>query len=110
VAVAAANASPRGQRHAVLASPAADFIGWRLAIDCGGRACGGERAYAVAALMALHGQPPTMSRMVQRLKCHICRRAPMTVYLETGPELTARGRLRRVALLGPDDPTQNRNW
>jgi hypothetical protein len=108
--VAAANASPRGQRHAVLASPAADFVGWRLAIDCGGQACGGERAYAVAALLALHGLQQIVSQLVQRLRCRLCGRAPVAVYLETGPELTARGRLRRVALRGSEDPTQNRNW
>lgn len=108
--MAAANATPRGQRHAVLTSAAADFIGWRLAIDCGGQLCGGERTYAVAALLALHGQPPTMAGMVRRLRCHVCGRAPVSVHLETGPELTARGRLRRIALVGPDDPAQNRNW
>lgn len=59
--MAAANASPCGQRRAVLSSLATEFVGWRLAIDCGGQACGGERAYTVAALVALYGQQRIVS-------------------------------------------------
>ena len=38
----AANASERAQRQAVLDSTMWEFAGWRLAVDCGTRECGGE--------------------------------------------------------------------
>ena len=108
--MAAANASPRAQRLAVLGSPVAEFVGWRLAIDCGTADFGGERAYAVAALVATHKGARTIGQLVQRLRCHRCGRTPLSVYLEIGPEMATRARFRRVALIGPDDPSQSRNW
>ena len=44
----------------------------------------------------------TVGELLLRLRCRGCVQTPKTVCLETGPELTARGRLRRVALRGPD--------
>jgi hypothetical protein len=108
--MAAANASARGLRTAVLTSPVSDFQGWRLALDCGRPACGGERVYAVAAWVQLHGGQHTVGAMLTRVRCRVCGQAPRTVYLETGPELSARGRLRRVALRGPEDERQGRNF
>jgi hypothetical protein len=43
----AANASARGQRHAILASPLAELTGGVLVVDCRGARCGGERSYAL---------------------------------------------------------------
>lgn len=93
----------------MLASPAADFADWRLAMDCGQPACGGERAYAVSAMVALHGHQHTVGALLLRLRCRVCGQPPKTVFIETGPALSARGRLRRLALCGPDDDRQGRN-
>jgi len=41
--MAAANASARGQRHAILRSPLAELTGFVLIVDCRGGQCGGER-------------------------------------------------------------------
>ena len=46
--MAAANASARGQRAAIVASPLHDLTGFYLAVDCLAPGCGGERSYAVA--------------------------------------------------------------
>jgi hypothetical protein len=108
--MAAANASTRGQRTAVLASPVSEFAGWRLAVDCGNAACGGERAYAISALAAMHGGQHTVGALLLRLRCRGCGQGPRSVFIETGPELSARGRLRRLALRGPDDERQDRNF
>ena len=48
----AANASARGQRRAIYASPPAELTGFALVVDCRGAGCGGERSYAIAALGA----------------------------------------------------------
>ncbi len=106
----AANASTRAQRSAVLASSASEFVGWRLAVDCGDPTCGGERAYAVAAMIGLHGSDTTIGAMLTRLRCRACGQAPRTAFIETGPEFSARGRLRRLALMGPDDERQGRDF
>ena len=46
--MAAANASARGQRLAILASPLTELTGYALVVDCRGADCGGQRSYAIA--------------------------------------------------------------
>jgi hypothetical protein len=58
-AMAAANASPRGQRYAILSSPLADLTGFLLTVVCRGSNCGGERCDALSALAACNA--PTMT-------------------------------------------------
>ena len=48
--MAAANASARGQRAAIFASPLHELTGFYLAVDCRTPRCNGERAFAVAEL------------------------------------------------------------
>jgi hypothetical protein len=58
--VAAANASARGQRAAILASPLHELTGFCLAVDCMAAGCGGERTYAVASLASFYGGDMTV--------------------------------------------------
>jgi hypothetical protein len=44
--MAAANASARGQRAAILASPLHELTGFYLAVDCLAPRCNGERTFA----------------------------------------------------------------
>ena len=55
--MAAANASARGQRAAILASPLHELTGFYSAVDCLTSGCGSERNFAVAELIrrAAHG-------------------------------------------------------
>jgi len=48
--MAAANASARGQRVAILASRLTEFSGYYVAVDCQPEGCGGERTFAVSDL------------------------------------------------------------
>ena len=48
--MAAANASARGQRVAILASPLHELTGFHLAVDCLASGCNGERTFAIAEL------------------------------------------------------------
>jgi hypothetical protein len=48
--MAAANASARGQRSAILASPLHELTGFCLAVDCLAPRCSGERSFAVSEL------------------------------------------------------------
>jgi hypothetical protein len=50
----AANASARGQRHAILSSPIGELTRSVLTVDCRGAQCGGERSYAITALAACY--------------------------------------------------------
>ena len=95
-----ANASERAQRQAVLNSTMWEFAGWRLAVDCGTRECGGERAYLIAELASLYGRQIKVGAVIRRLRCRECGRAPKTCAIETGPEIAQRGRMRRLALTG----------
>jgi hypothetical protein len=51
--MAAANASPRGQRTAILSSPLRELTGFCLAVDCLTAGCRGERIYSIT---GLHGR------------------------------------------------------
>jgi len=46
--MAAANASARGQRAAILASPLSELTGFNLAVDCLSPGCARERTFAGA--------------------------------------------------------------
>jgi hypothetical protein len=47
--MAAANASARGQRAAILASPLHELTGFYLAVDCLAPRCNGERTFPIGA-------------------------------------------------------------
>jgi hypothetical protein len=101
--MAAANASARGQRSAILASPLHELIGFYLAVDCMSPGCRGERTFAVAELAAFYKAERTVGDVLRMMRCSGgCRGRVAAAWLETGPILNARVRPRRVALLGPE--------
>jgi hypothetical protein len=67
--MAAANASARGQRHAIVASPLRELTGFVLVVDCGGAQCGGERSYALTALATCYAQGMTVSGALRQMRC-----------------------------------------
>jgi hypothetical protein len=101
--MAAANASARGQRHAILASPLGELTGFVLVVDCRGAQCGGERSYAITALGACYGERVTVGDVLRQMRCaRGCGGRPLAAWLATGPTLSQRVRPRRVPLLGPE--------
>jgi hypothetical protein len=104
--MAAANASARGQRHAILASPLKELTGFYLTVDCGAPECGGARSFAIAELASFYGANSTVSDVLRRMRCSGgCGGRVATAWLETGPMiLDARVRPRRVAPRGPEAP------
>jgi hypothetical protein len=101
--VAAANASVRGQRVAVLASPLHELTGFYLAVDCLSQGCNGERTFAVAELASFYGKDTTVGQVLRRMRCSGgCGGRVGAAWLVTGPILNARVRPRRVPLLGPE--------
>jgi hypothetical protein len=99
--MAAANASPRGQRAAILASPLHELTGFCLAVDCLAPGCGRERTYAVAELASFYGRERTVGEVLRRMRCSGgCGGRVGAARLVTGPVLNMRVRPRRVALLG----------
>ena len=101
--MAAANASARGQRAAILASPLHELTGFCLAVDCLPSGCHGERTFAVAELASFYGQGSTVGQVLRRMRCSgACGGRAGAAWLVTGPILNARVRPRRVALLGPE--------
>jgi hypothetical protein len=97
------NVSPRATRQAVLESRISEFAGFRLAVDCGTATCGGERTYGLAELARMCRGDMRVRALITRLRCHKCGGAARACFIETGPELAARGRMRRLALVGRDD-------
>ncbi len=93
------NTSERGVRNAVMNSRLREFEGYRLAVDCGNAACGGERVYDIGELARMHGADKLMGVLVARMRCHRCGGRPVSCFIETGPELAQRGRMRRMALV-----------
>jgi hypothetical protein len=101
--MAAANASARGQRAAILASPLYELTGFYLAVDCLAPRCNGERSFAVAELVTFYGRGPTVGQVLRRMRCSgACGGRVVAAWLVTGPILNARVRRRRVPLLGPE--------
>jgi hypothetical protein len=101
--MAAANASARGQRAAILASPLSELSGFCLVVDCLVRGCGGERTFAVADLAGFYGAGRTVGDVLRRMRCSGgCGGRVGAAWLVTGPVLNTRVRPRRVPLLGAD--------
>jgi hypothetical protein len=101
--MAAANASARGQRAAILASPLHELTGFYLTADCLTPGCSGERGFAIAELANLYGRDATVGQVLRRMRCsRACGGRVGAAWLETGPILSARVRPRRVPLLGPE--------
>src|ERR1700722_20237333 len=100
--MAAANASARGQRAAILASPLHELTAFYLSVDCRSARCGGERQFAVAELASFY-QGSTIGQVLRRMRCSGgCGGRVLAAWLETGPILSTRVRPRRVPLLGPE--------
>ena len=53
--MAAANASARGQRAAILASPLSELTGFSLTVDCLRPGCSRERTFAITDLTTFYG-------------------------------------------------------
>jgi hypothetical protein len=102
--MAAANASARGQRAAILASPLHELTGFYLAVDCLAPRCNGERTFAVAELASFYGRDSTVGQVLRRMRCSgACgERVGAAAWLVTGPILNARVSPRRVPLLGAE--------
>jgi hypothetical protein len=101
--MAAANASARGQRAAILASPLSELTGFNLMVDCLSPSCARARTFAVADLATFYGGSRTVGDMLRRMRCSgACGGRVSAAWLLTGPVLNARIRPRRVALLGPE--------
>src|SRR3984957_17404964 len=101
--MAAANASARGQRAAILASPLHELTGFYLSVDCLAPRCNGERPFAVAELAPFYGRDSTVGQLLRRMRCSgACGGRVGAAWLVTGRILSARVRPRRVALLGPE--------
>ena len=67
--MAAANASARGQRATILASPLHELTGFYLAVDCLAPRCAGERTFAVAELESFYSRHSLAPHAVlQRLR------------------------------------------
>jgi hypothetical protein len=99
--MAAANASARGQRAAILASPLHELTGFLLVVDCLAPGCNGERSFAVAELASFYGQDCTVGQVLRRMRCSgACGGRVGAAWLVTGPILNTRVRPRRVPLLG----------
>ena len=100
--MAAANASARGQRTAILSSPLRESTGFCLAVDCLTPGCRGERVYSVTALAACYSGKQTVRSVMRLMRCAGCGKPVGAAWLVTGPTLNERVRPRRVALLGAE--------
>ena len=101
--MAAASASARGQRAAILASPLSELTGFNLAVDCLTPRCGDERTFAVADLANFYGRDRTVGDVLRRMRCAgACSGRVGAAWLVTGPVWNAQVRSRRVALWGPE--------
>ena len=82
--MAAANATPHGQRVAILASPLRELDGFRLAVDCRSAGCRGERTYLVAELATSFGANTTVGEVLRRMRCaHGCGGRVVAAWLDT---------------------------
>jgi hypothetical protein len=101
--MAAANASARGQRIAIVASQLHELTGFYPAVDCLAPRCKGERTFAIAELASFYGRQSTVGEVLRRMRCSgDCGGRVEAAWLVTGPILNARVRPRRVALRGPE--------
>ena len=101
--MAAAKASARAQRVAILASPLPELTGFCLAVDCLNPECRRDRMFAVTELAEFYGRQRTVAEVLRRMRCSDgCGGRVAAAWLVTGPILDTRVRPRRVALLGPE--------
>jgi hypothetical protein len=101
--MAAANASARGQRSAILASPLHELTGFCLEVDCLADGCRRDQTFAVSELASFYGKHRTVGDVLRRMCCADgCGGRVAAAWLATGPVLNRRVRPRRVPLLGPD--------
>lgn len=92
------NVSVRKRTSIVMRSPLADFRGWRLAVECGGRTCPPQRAYDVTQLAAAY-PVCTVGDAIRRMRCHGCSGSPVSAVLEPAPGKP--GRTPGIALADP---------
>src|ERR1700722_20700889 len=91
--VAPANASARGQRAAILASPLSELSGFCLVVDCLAADCGGERAFAMSDLAGFYGAGRTVGDVLRRMRCSGgCGGRGGAAWVVTGAVLSTRGR------------------
>ena len=96
--MAAAKASARAQRVAILASPLPELTGFCLNPECRR-----DRMFAVTELAEFYGRRRTVSEVLRRMRCSDgCGGRVAAAWLVTGPTLDTRVRPRRVPLLGPE--------
>jgi len=101
--MAAANASARGQRAAILSSALRELTGLYLAVDCLAAGCNGVRTFAIAELAGFYGRDSTVGQVLRRMRCSgACGGRVGVAWLETGQIPNARARPRCVPLLGPE--------
>src|SRR3984957_12349767 len=101
--MAAANASPRAQRSAVLASPLHELTGFCLEVDCLAEGCRRDRMFALSELASFYGRDLTVGEVLRRMRCSGgCGWRVVAGWLVTGPVMNMRVRPRRVALLGAE--------
>jgi hypothetical protein len=67
--MAAANASPRAQRSAVLASPLHELTGFCPEVDCLAEGCRRDRMFAVSELASFYGRNRTVAEVLRRMRC-----------------------------------------
>jgi hypothetical protein len=83
--MAAANASARGQRAAILASPLSELSGFCLAVDCLTPGCTGERTFAITDLATFYGGQRTVGDVLRRMRCAgVCGGRVGAAWLVTG--------------------------
>jgi hypothetical protein len=98
--MAAANASARAHRSAILASPLHELMGFCLELDCLAEGCRRDRMFAVSELASFYGRDRTVGEVLGRMRCSGGR--VVAACLVTGPVMNMRVRPRRVAQLGPE--------
>jgi hypothetical protein len=97
--MAAANASTRGQRAAILASPLSELTGFCLAVDCMTLGCTGERTFGGHRLGDLLRRAANGARRAgpDEVRWCLSRACGRRVAGHTGSVLNTRVRPRRVA-------------
>jgi hypothetical protein len=102
--MAAANTSPRAQRHAIMSSKLGELDGFEIHMDCQSPGCRRERAYAIAELARFYGPKVTIAQAIHRMRCQQCgRKPPRAAWIVTGAGMKVRGgRPGRLALMGAE--------
>jgi hypothetical protein len=69
--MAAANASPRAQRSAILSSPLHELTGFCLEVDYLAEGCRRDRMFAFSKLASFYGRDRTVSDVLRRMPCSV---------------------------------------